>query len=206
LAAFHFRDAYLTSIIFPDIFNKLEWSRQSGTKPMFPPKLKSYFINYFLLVLLLSSSLFPFVNQSLADTSSPKITVKAVVSPRLHLKVLYQLPEITIAKPDIQRGFMELPSASRLEVESNNPGGYLLAFQGSLGPFKEVHIKGLDNPVQLESGNAFILQPYTRNSSITIELSYKGILNDKVTPGTYSWPFSISAQPIEYQDHKIRKK
>lgn len=173
---------------------------------MYSPYLKRYRLCITTLALILSFSASLLVSQSLAGTVSPNITVKAVVTPRLRLKVIYQQPEITLTKPDIERGYIVLPSASLLEVESNNPSGYLLAFEGSLGPFKEVHIQGLDRPVQLDSGNAFIRQPYTRNGKMVVELSYRGILPENANPGTYSWPFSISAQPIEYLDFQRKKK
>jgi hypothetical protein len=158
-----------------------------------------------ILWVCLFFAFFPLFNDKRASLGAAEIVVKANIPPRLHMKTLYQRPEITISQPDIQKGYLELPSASLFEVECNNPNGYLLAFEGSLGPCREVHIQGLNNPVQLESGNAFVLQPQIRLKKETIELSYRCILSKNISPGMYSWPFSISVRPVEYMD-SLRKK
>ena len=169
-------------------------------------KLKNFilFLAAFVTVFFFVS--FPASKETIPVLRAANIVIKTTVSPRLNLKILYQMPEITITQHDIRRGYLELPSASLFEVESNNPNGYLLSFEGSLGPFREIHIQGLDNPAQLEYGNAFILQPYNRQKKVTIELSYRGILSENTKPGTYSWPFSISAQPVEHLDYRRKKR
>jgi len=164
-------------------------------KSMYCPKLKGWVVCLAVFATALFLIYCPVAQETYADTV-PKINVKVKVSHRVHLKVIYQLPQITITEEDIQRGFIDVPSASRLEVTNTNPAGYLLAFEGTLGPFKEVHIQGLANPAQLNSGNAFILQPYTRKSRRTMELSYRCLLSEDTKPGSYSWPFSISAQTL----------
>ena len=169
-------------------------------------KLKYFTLYLTVLVTTVFNITFLPSNETVPVLWAAELNVRATVPPHLHLNILYQLPEITISQPDVQRGYLELPSASLFEVESNNPNGYLLAFEGSLGPFKEVHIQGLNNPAQLENGNAFILQPYTRLKKETIELSYRGILSKNITPGLYPWPFTISVQPVENLDYRKKKR
>lgn len=130
-----------------------------------------------------------------AGSANTKITVSARVLVRTSLKMLHQVPEITITSADIRKGYIEIKSGSRIEVKSNNPAGYTLTFQGVGWPFREIHIHGFSNEVQISSNNAFIHQPYVRGPN-TIELSYRLVLSDNVKSGTYSWPLSIVSQPI----------
>jgi hypothetical protein len=134
-------------------------------------------------------------NVAHAGSANTKITVSARVLARTSLKMLHQIPEVTITGSDIRKGYVEIKSGSRIEVRSNNPAGYMLTFQGVGWPFREIHIHGLSNEVQISSDSAFIHQPYVRGP-ITIELSYRLVLSDNVKPGTYSWPLSIASQPI----------
>jgi hypothetical protein len=133
------------------------------------------------------------------------LTVKAVVSPRLHMTTIFQKPEIIVTLADLRKGYVEVKEASIFEVESNCPEGYLLAFQGSLGPYQEIHVQGLSTPLQLESNNALIHQPYSDKKKETFSLSYRLILRPEIDPGTYAWPYIISVQPLENWD-RFRKK
>ncbi len=129
-----------------------------------------------------------------AGSSSAQVMVSARVMAYSQLKVLYQLPEITITMTDIRRGYVDINAASRLQVKNNNPKGYLLTFQGIAQPFKEIHIKGMGNDLSLGSAGGFVLRPYTKGND-TVELSYRFVLSENAQPGTYSWPVNVSVQP-----------
>jgi len=135
---------------------------------------------------------------SRAASGSAKITVTAAVVSRATLKVIYQRPEVVITNADIARGYVELPSASRIEVRNNNPAGYLLVFEGKEGPFPmfdQVHVKGLGTEVQIDPGGGWIPQPHTRGT-VTMELSYRFVLSKNARPGTYAWPFAITIRSL----------
>lgn len=129
-----------------------------------------------------------------AGPSSGKVTVSARVVPQSQLKLLYQKSEITITTADIKRGYIVIRAASKFQVKNNNPQGYLLIFQGATNLFKAIHVKGMGNELQLESGGGFVLRPYMKSNE-TVELSYRFFLSENVQPGTYKWPLTISAQP-----------
>jgi hypothetical protein len=112
-----------------------------------------------------------------------------------NLKVLFQIREITITNADIQRGFIDIKMASRIETRSNSPAGYLLNFEGLSWPFKHIEIYGLANDVHITSGSSFVHQPAARGP-ITIDLSYRFVLSEDAKPGTYAWPLTLSTQPV----------
>jgi hypothetical protein len=135
---------------------------------------------------------------AMTTTASSKVSVTATVQASAILKVQYQNPEIVITNGDIERGYVEVRAASRLEVKNNSRAGYLLVFEGLDGPFRpfhEVHVHGLGREVQMDSSGGLIQQPYM-SGTVELELSYRFILSKNAPPGTYEWPLLISAQPL----------
>lgn len=131
-----------------------------------------------------------------AGQSSLEMKVSARVPVRTDLKVLHLVQGVSITGDDVRRGYVEIKNASRIEVKSNDPAGYMLAFQGVLSwPFREVVIQGFADEVRIDSADAFIRQPYVRGV-VAIVLSYRFLLAEDTRPGTYAWPVSITSQPV----------
>jgi hypothetical protein len=135
------------------------------------------------------------VKEAIANMRTANLTASVTVLPYFQFNLLSQVSEITITEEDIQRGYLDVPSASLLELKTNSHQGYLLSFEGSLWPFKEVQIQGLVNPVRLHSGHSLVHQPSARGK-VTVNLDYRFILSGETKPGSYSWPLLISVHPI----------
>lgn len=132
-----------------------------------------------------------------ASTGSAKVIVTAHVTPYVKLKVLNQLSELTITNTDIARGYVDIPSASRIEVKNNNPAGYLIVFEGVGGPMnfiKGVYVQGGGREVYVESAG-WMMQTFAR-VPVSMELSYRFVLSKDAMPGTYAWPLTISARHV----------
>lgn len=130
-------------------------------------------------------------------TGSAKVMVTAHVLPRVTLKIIKQSAELVITNADIARGYVDVPSASRIEVKNNNPAGCLIVFEGFGGPMnfvKGVHVKGGGRDVYIESAG-WVTQPLAREP-VAIDLSYRFVLAKDAQPGTYAWPLNISARPV----------
>lgn len=135
-------------------------------------------------------------SRAYAGPASLKMKVSARVPQRTDLKVLHRMQRISVTGDDIRRGYVDIRNASRIEVKSNDPAGYMLAFQGIVSwPFREAVIQGLANEVRVDSVVALIHQPYTRGV-VTIVLSYRLLFFKDARPGTYAWPVSITSQPV----------
>jgi len=137
-------------------------------------------------------------NNSAAHSSSARITVTATIADRTMLRIDHQAATLVITDADISRGYVDVPAASRVEVRNNNPQGYLLVFQPvdrTGGMFREVRVQGLGREVEIRPGGGFVPQPYAR-IPVTMELGYRFVLGKDALPGTYAWPFSISARPF----------
>lgn len=139
-----------------------------------------------------------FAGSSAGFSSSTKISMSATVLERTRMQILHQAQELVITNADIMRGFVEVPAASRVMVKSNNPAGYLLAFEVMSGPdavFNSVNVVVGGRDVQLSTNGGWIPQPYIRGG-VTMDLSYRFALAKGVQPGTYSWPLMVSVQSM----------
>ena len=148
-------------------------------------------------------SLAPLSNTLAADpanedssSKSTRTTITEEIQRLTSLKVVSQTQELVITQADIHRGYIEIHSAERIEIQNNNLSGYLLVFEGLNGPFKEAVIKGLGDEVTIKSDGGWVSQPYHGRDPLMIELSYKFILSKNALPGTYIWPLVLYVSPI----------
>ncbi len=126
--------------------------------------------------------------------TSGELRVEVTVLARHDLKILFQIPSITVTQADIQKGSIDISSATQIYVYDNSRDGYELLFEGLDWPFKQVLIHGLNNDVQINLPAAFIHQSYSKRP-ITAALSYHFDLAGDAKPGEYQWPLSISLPP-----------
>jgi hypothetical protein len=137
-----------------------------------------------------------FAGSSTGPSTSAKISMTATVLEHTRMQILHQAQEFVITPADIMRGFVEVPAASRVAVKSNNPAGYLLAFEVMSGPdavFNSVNVLVGGRDVQISAGGGWIPQPYIRGG-VTMDVSYRFALAKGAQPGTYSWPLMVSVQ------------
>lgn len=128
-----------------------------------------------------------------ARPGSARIRVSAAVASLTSLRILRQQPSVTITGTDIARGYVDAPSASRIEVRTNNPQGCMLVFEGLDGPFRETVVRGMGREVQIGPGPGLFPMPRARGP-VTVEISYRFVLSGNARPGTYSWPLAISSR------------
>jgi hypothetical protein len=135
---------------------------------------------------------------SAGSVASAKVTISARVLESTRMQILNQVQELVVTDADIMRGYVEVPSASRVTVKSNNPSGYFLSFEvmsGTDAIFHTVKVIVGGRDVQLSPGGSWIPQPYNRGG-VTTDVSYRFALGKSARPGTYSWPVMISVQSM----------
>jgi len=131
-------------------------------------------------------------------STSQKLMVTAVVFEHTSMTVLNQVQQVVVTSGDIARGYVDVTAASRISVKSNDPRGYVLMFEvmgDSASLFDSVSVVMGGREVLLSTSGGWIPQPYVRGG-LTMELSYRFVLSQKAQPGTYAWPFSITASPL----------
>lgn len=128
--------------------------------------------------------------------ASFSVQISARVSPRVAVRTIYQASEFVITNADIDRGYVDISAASLFQVRNNSPAGYLLAFEAGAANFKEVRITGLASEVVITSGSAVSMQPYAGPYPVTMQLSYRFVLDKDAGPGTYAWPVIMSVSSL----------
>ena len=131
----------------------------------------------------------------LAGSTSATLSVSVTVPARTVLNVESRPPSLVLTEADLARGYVEVPAASRIRVRSNDPNGYLLAFDVTAGPFTAIEVKGLGPAARISANGGWLAQPFAGTEPVTSELTYRFLLAPNVQPGTYAWPVSLSARP-----------
>jgi len=132
---------------------------------------------------------------ALASSTSALMSVSVQVQARTLLNVESQPPSLVLTEADLARGYVEVPAVSRIRVRSNDPNGYLLAFDVTEGPFTAIEVTGLGPAARISANGGWLARPFTGTQPVTSELTYRFLLASNVQPGTYAWPVSLSARP-----------
>jgi hypothetical protein len=120
------------------------------------------------------------------------------VPSRATLRVLHQERSLVVTPEDVARGYVDAPSASRIEVRNNSRGGCLLVFERVAGPdasFGTISIRGFERDVEIGPVGGFVPHAYAP-APVTAELSYRFSLDPSARPGTYPWPLQVSVRTM----------
>ena len=131
----------------------------------------------------------------LAGSTSATMSVSVTVRARALLSVDSQPASVTITEEDVSRGYVDVPGASRIQVRTNSPAGWLLEFQPMQGPFRSLDVTGLGSLAQVSAAGGWLAQPYAGKTLVTADLGYRFILSGDAQPGIYPWPVALSAIP-----------
>jgi hypothetical protein len=112
----------------------------------------------------------------------------------LRLQSTFQAEHVTIEQRDVNRGYVEVASASRFELVANIP--YDVNFESNAAWFSSVKVSGFPNEVQFGAGGGRYFQPLKRVDRGPRELNYRFELDPTTLPGTYRWPLSLSVSAI----------
>jgi hypothetical protein len=143
-------------------------------------------------ILSLCSTVNPLFEHSEASSAGERTPAIEAAAAYATLKVVYQTPELVITYSDILRGYVEVKSASRIEIRSN--AFFFLRFDGLRKPFKEVQIRGFGRDLLVDKKCSSLFLRDIRGFA-AFELTYIFILSKDAQPGTYVWPIEISVYP-----------
>jgi hypothetical protein len=148
-----------------------------------------------LLALVLFVTLGPAL-PAWAGTVSASLAVTVVVPPRALLSVESEPSSLRITEEDVARGYVDVPKASRFQVRTNTPSGWLVEFQVEKGPYRSIEVTGLGGPSQVSASGGWIAQPYPGTTRpVPLELGYRFLLSADARPGVYPWPVALAAMP-----------
>jgi hypothetical protein len=146
------------------------------------------------LIAALSLSSLPVAVKAEAGSRSTVVHVSAVVLARADLNIIKQPTALVLTDADVRRGYVEVDAASMFELKCNSRAGCLLSFAAHGLPFRETSINVMGRTVVLGPGGGLVTLPIIGRT--TVALSYRFVLSEGTQPGTYEWPFSLSASPL----------
>jgi len=131
-----------------------------------------------------------------AGQSSATIAVSAIVVAAVKTQTLFENSELTITQADVAKGYMDVFSAYTFSVFTNSKKGIILDLNPLSHIFDSVEVFGMGSTALLGSdGGAFTVRSFLPNNS-KHDLSFRFVLSQGVTPGTYPWPLKITARAI----------
>ena len=133
------------------------------------------------------------VPDALAGQFSTITRVNAVVLARTQLKPLRQPAMLVVTEADVQRGYVEVSSASLFEIWNNNPAGCVVTFSSTDFPLREAVVTVMGREIIVNPTGGMIVIPVRGRQQIA--LNYRFFLTNEAQPGTYAWPLSISVNP-----------
>lgn len=132
--------------------------------------------------------------QAHAAETRAHMSVTANVVDTVGIRSLHQAHDIVISASDIERGFIEIAAASRLEVR--NPRPSLFEFRGLGTLFRAVRVSGSAGEAQFGAeGGSLLAQPAV-DGVARIALNYRFELNPGVRAGTHKWPLALTIFPL----------
>ncbi|MDP1610657.1 MAG: hypothetical protein Q8M11_06340 [Sulfuritalea sp.] len=132
-----------------------------------------------------------------AAGNKAQVAVSATVLRHVSARSMTAPHSVSISAADIGRGYVDVPVPSTLEIRSNSPSGYLLAF-GSQAEFAsgiEVHGVGGGASFGRFGGVLNVRTEGRGMQTIPVELNFRILLSENARPGTYPWPIQITVLP-----------
>ncbi len=162
--------------------------------------LQSKLIGYALTLALAfaTTGIAPAARAEQSRSSSLKLQVMARVAAFFRLQVQYQAAGLTVAQDDIERGYVDVPAASRFSIATNTRDGYVVDFFPVANIFRAVTVQGLGTPLELtgDGGSVTLAQGAGAPPGRAHELGYRFMLRSGMQPGTYPWPLTLSVHPM----------
>lgn len=131
-----------------------------------------------------------------AGVASGAVGVTAIVEGHAAIRVISQATELVVTNADAERGYVEMPLGSIIEVRTNSRAGYALVFEPMRGPFRAIELNGLQRTVEVSENGGWVVEPYPGRGPHTLELGYKFFLSEDTQPGTYAWPVKMNVKPL----------
>jgi hypothetical protein len=131
-----------------------------------------------------------------AQAASKTLAVSATVIANTVMQVEYQAQQLVVTPADVARGYCDAPAASRVRVSSNSRAGYLISILSRLPIFKSVQVDMPDASAQIGQDGGSISQLGRHGKELISQMTYRFVLAEGVTAGTYPWPLALDVRAI----------
>ena len=131
-----------------------------------------------------------------ASESRSTLLVGATVEPVARIQQESQPSEVLVSAADVRRGYVDVPQATSLEVNSNSPNGIALDLRPVNSLMTSVIVSGLESEQSLGADGGTLVRRWQRPQSLRLSLRFKFMLAPGVTPGRYAWPLQLEVRPL----------
>lgn len=127
---------------------------------------------------------------------SGSLVVGATVRPSARLISERHPLWLTVTREDLERGFVDVKTPSRLEVHANCRSGYVLDLRvAPRAGIVVTEIRGLGPPRIVAANGGRITRAVSGPVREKLELRWRFHLADSARPGFRAWPVQISIRP-----------
>lgn len=122
------------------------------------------------------------------------MSVTAHVVDTVGIRSLHQARDIVISASDVERGFVEIAAASRLEVR--NPRPSVFEFRGVGRLFRAVRISSSAGTAEFGAEGGTLLAKPDDTGLSSVALDYRFELSPGTQPGRHKWPLALTVLPL----------
>ena len=129
-------------------------------------------------------------------TSRGMLSVGATVPLVAVMQIEHQAAQLSITQADIDKGYIDAPSASQFKVKTTSRAGYRIDVNPRLQIFRSVEVTLPSGTVSLGPEGGAIVARGSPTRETPTSMSYRFYLGRDVAPGVYPWPLALSAHPL----------
>lgn len=134
------------------------------------------------------------VGQANAADVRAHMSVSATVVDTVGIRPLHQAQNLVVTAQDVQRGYVEVPAASRFEIRSR--GATVFEFRPTADIFRSVKVSSTGGAAEFGAGGGTLLQKSSGDALASVSVNYRFDLAAGVSPGTYRWPLALTVLPM----------
>lgn len=122
--------------------------------------------------------------------------VGATVLPHAAVTSALQPSAIVVSASDVQRGYVDVATPTRLVVSSSDPRGFAIEVRLTEGLITAVSVRGTGADVAFGRDGGTIVQRRLYGRAFPVTLTWRLVLATGLTPGRYPWPLQLAVRPL----------
>jgi hypothetical protein len=125
--------------------------------------------------------------------SKASVQITATVQPMITQTLVQQENALVVTQENVKNGYVDVPTATVLQVRTNSRDGYFLTFELNGQIANEVWIMDGHKTTVLTGSIGAVHQSSSGPSTQVKKVSYRFLLNPDTQPGLYTWPVNVGA-------------
>ena len=138
-----------------------------------------------------------FIAQWTADRSAGADWLRDEPAPvTATMQLQHQAPMLDVTPADIERGYVDVPAATRISVATTSPDGYEIDLFPRTSFFTAFTVRMAGGSAELGGHGGTLVQRDAPRHQHDAELSFRFMLASGTAPGRYRFPLHILVRPL----------